>query len=100
MDELGGLHDALEALKTELAVSDELRVASADPKKHRLSSWFEQSSRVPAPQERVELSVFSEALLDRVGQLIPALNAEIKPGQPYLLPYHWFEGGGSALKSR
>jgi protease IV len=104
VDDVGGLIDTLDALKEELKIEEELRVASANPRKNRLSLWLEQASALDRMRSdtktKIELNLLSDAVFEKLGQIVPQLNSEIKPGQPYLLPYHWFEGGGGALNSR
>lgn len=95
VDELGGLSETLDALQTVLLITGEMRVAYADEKKTRLSAWLEESTSLGG------VNALEKAALQKLSTWVPEMNSEIRPGQPYLLPYHWFQGtGGGALKSR
>jgi len=96
VDELGGLDETLAALQKELGITGDMKVAYADPKHSRLSSWLEESTKLSGA-EAVQNAVF-----EKIATLVPQMNSEIRPGQPYLLPYHWFQGAGSkgALHTR
>jgi protease-4 len=98
VDELGGLEETLDGIQAELGIKDELKVAYADAKKSRLSAWLEESTSIG----HANAGAVEKIVMGKLSTWIPQLNSELKPGQPYLLPYHWFQGGGAsgALHSR
>ncbi|MEO5666942.1 MAG: signal peptide peptidase SppA [Bdellovibrionota bacterium] len=84
VDELGGLQETLDALQTTLGIKGELKVASAEAKRSRLAEWLQQSTALRGAGA-------DSAILQKISSMVPQMNAQIRPGQPYLLPYHWFQ---------
>jgi protease-4 len=92
VDEIGGLAETLEMLQKDLGIKEELRVAYADEKHSRLSEWLEQASHLKNP------NVVHDAILSKISTWAPQMSAQLRPGQPYLLPYHWFQGSGVSTR--